>query len=621
MSKQGQGSLVRTHRSMLTIALSSAIALQTAAQEPPAAPLSPTTVLHANANLVLVDVVVTDRGNPVRGLDRSRFHVLEDGHVQPIVSFDEHTPNTTKALAPQPTLPPHTYSNVPVYPPTSAVNILLLDALNTPMANQMDVRRQMIQYLGKIPAGTPLAIFTLSSRLRMLEGFSTDAAALTKVLKSASGTPQQSVILDPQSDQDLDSTIGSMATLTSSQDPLVVAGVSALSSMRQFQADTIAFQTDTRVQMTLEAMQQLARYLSGIPGRKNVIWFSGSFPIALDPDDTQQDPFEAMRNYSDQIRDTAELLSAARVAVYPVDARGLVTPPTLDASYSPSTNLMSATTNGNRTSSRRRVTSNKPSVGNDDLNATRQIMQEQASMQQIAEQTGGQQYLNTNGLQEAIASVVQNGSSYYTIGYVPAAHPLDGQYRKIQINLESSNVKLGYRHGYYADPPDKPSEHSPGQISLITAATLHGAPPSTQILFDARVLPADDPLLKGQPLPAGPSGELTAGFKTPPHRIITDLKIDPNTLLYDPSPDGAFHSKVEFTLVAYDAEGTRVNYLDSGFQLSLKPGQVAQTMNTGIRIRLPLDLPAGQFFLRIAVHDLAAGRVGSLEVPVSVSAN
>jgi len=619
---------VRIHRSILTIALTGAIAVQTAAQAPPAGSTPSTTVLRANANLVLVDVVVTDHGNPVHGLDRIRFHVLEDGHEQPIDSFDEHTPATIRSAAPQPALPPHTYSNVPAYPPSSAINVLLLDALNTPMANQMDVRRQMIQYLSKIPPGTPLAIFTLASRLRMVQGFSTDAAQLSKVLQSSKGNPQQSVILDPQSDQSLDSAVSDMANLTSGSNPINVAGVSTLTSMRQFEADIAAFQTDTRVQMTLEAMQQLARYLSGIPGRKNVIWFSGSFPIALDPDDTQQDPFEAMRNYSDQIRDTAELLSAARVAVYPVDARGLVTPPTLDASYSPSSNLMSATTNGNRTSSRRRLTVNKPSVGTDDLNATKQLMAEQASMQQIAEQTGGQPYLNTNGLQDAVASVIQNGSSYYTIGYVPAAHPLDGRYREILINLDSSNFKLGYRHGYYADPPDKPSGHTPGQISLITAATLHGAPPSTQILFNAKVLPADDPSLKGQTLPAGPAGEMTAGFKTPPHRIITDLKIDPHTLHFDPpadgalrSPDGVLHSKIEFTLVAYDAEGKRVNYLDSGFQLSLKPGQVAQTMNSGIRIGLPLDLPAGQFFLRIAVHDLAAGRAGSVEVPVTVAAD
>jgi len=74
-------------------------------------------------------------------------------------------------------------------------------------------------------------------------------------------------------------------------------------------------------------------------------------------------------------------------------------------------------------------------------------------------------------------------------------------------------------------------------------------------------------------------------------------------------------------LVAYDGDSHRINYLDKGFQLNLMAAQIQQTMQTGIRIRLPLDLPAGQFSLRIAVHDLAAERAGSLEVPVTVAAN
>jgi VWFA-related protein len=579
-------------------------------------------MLRTNANLVLVDVVVTDHGNPVHGLDRSRFHVLEDGREQPIASYDEHKPAAPAGTtAKRPALLPHTYTNLPAYPAASAVNVLLLDALNTPMPNQMDVRHKMLEYLGKLQPGTPLAIFTLSSRLRLVEGFTTDPAQLTKTLEGRKGSPQNSIILDPESDQALDSAVGAMATMTSGMNQLTAAGISTLSSMQQFEADMTAFQTDLRVKMTLEAMQQLARYLSAIPGRKNVIWFSGSFPIALDPDDALQDPFEAMRNYSDDIRETAELLSAARVAVYPVDARGLMTPHTLDASYSPSTNLVGSTTSGNRSGSRRRVTGNNPYTGYDELNATKQLMEEQATMQQIAEQTGGHEYLNTNCLNEAVASAVENGSSYYTIGYVPAAHPLDGQFRKIQVNLENSDFNLAYRHGYYADPPDKSSEHTPGQTSLIVAATLHGAPPSTQIIFQAHVLPADDPLLKGTNLPAGPAGEMTASLKSPPHRVIAELKVDAHGLHYDSSPDGALHCKVEFTLVAYDADGRRVNYLDRGFQMNLKPGEIAQTMESGIRVHFSLDLPEGQFSLRIAVHDLTAGRAGSLEVPITVAAN
>jgi VWFA-related protein len=428
------------------------------------------------------------------------------------------------------------------------------------------------------------------------------------------------VILDPQSDQALDSIIGDTANMTGGAGSPSVGGDSALSSMQQFQADLTAYQTDQRVRMTLEAMQQLARYLSGVPGRKNLIWFSGSFPIALDPDDALQDPFEAMRNYPDDIRETAELLSAARVSVYPVDARGLITPPSFDASYSPSTTLMSATLNGGRKGSRHMATANKPSPSTDDLNAAKRLMAEQASMEQIAEQTGGLYYINTNGLKEAVASAVENGSSYYTVGYIPAARQLDGQFHKIQINLDNLDYKLAYRHGYYADPPDKPPAHTLGQASLIIASTVHGAPPSTQILFQARALPDTDLSLQGTKLPAGTGGEQTPTLKGPLHRFIVDLNIDPHGILFETTPEGALHAKVEFVLVAYDSDGKRVNSLDSGFQMNIRSDQYAHTMASGIPFRLPLDLPAGQFSLRIAVHDLAAGRAGSLEFPVLVAA-
>ena len=121
----------------------------------PSSQATPQTVVHANTNLVLLDVVVTDRGSAVHGIDRSRFHVVEDGKEQTISSFEEHEPAPVPAQGYKPVaLPPHTYSNAPVYPQASAVNVLLLDGLNTPVDKQTDVRRQMLQYMGKIAPGT-----------------------------------------------------------------------------------------------------------------------------------------------------------------------------------------------------------------------------------------------------------------------------------------------------------------------------------------------------------------------------------------------------------------------------------------------------------------------------------
>lgn len=578
-------------------------------------PNSGTTALRVNSNLVLLDVVVTDHGNPVRGLDRLRFHVFEEGHEQAITTFEEHQPNTTLAAPaaveakPAP-LPPHTYTNIPRYPEASAVNVLLLDGLNTLMADQMNVRRQMLEYLGKIEPGTSLAIFTLASQLRQITGFTTNVPELVKGIESPKASPQPSVILDPQGNQDLNTVVGQMATLGGPQ--------SEVAAMQQFEADLTAFQTDQRVRITLNAMQQLARYLNAVPGRKNLIWFSGSFPIALDPDSTLTNPFQAMRSYSDDIRETAELLSAARVAVYPVDARDLMTMRSVDASYTPSTNLMSASPGSTRHGNKKPpILSNVPNPGKDDAKFLKQTEAEQASMQQIAEQTGGQTYENTNGLKEAVDSAIENGASYYTIGYLPAAKQFNGEFRKIELHADNAAYKLSYRHGYYADPQDKPTAHQPGAVSLIVASTLHGAPPSTQILFQARVLSSTDPVLQGTNLPRGAAGEMSATLKSPIHRVIVDLKVDPHGIAWQDAPDGAHGAQVEYTLLAYDADGKRLNWFDKGFQLKLNPEQYSHSITAGIPMRMALDLPAGDAFLRIAVHDLDAGRVGSLEIPVA----
>lgn len=587
-------------------------------QTPAARKDSGDSILHTGANLVLIDVVVTSRDKAVHRIERRRFHVFEDGHEQTIASFDEHTASRTNGAVSQKStlgtwLPPHTYSNAPAHGSSEATNVLLLDALNTPLASQMDMRRQMLLCLGKIQPGTELAIFTLSSRLRMIVGFTSNASALAEALRSSKAGPRQSTISDTVADQALDTAIGEMADMGTVQVDPQSNLLDPIAAMQQFEADVTAAQTDQRVKMTLEAMQQLARYLSAIPGRKNLIWFSGSFPLTLDPDDSLPSPFEAMGSYSEQVRETSALLSSARVAIYPVDARGLMTSSAFDVSSNPSTNLLTASGSGGRSGSRRTNRSNQPSFAKDNADFIKQTMQEQASMEQIADQTGGNAYINTNGLKDAVAGAVENGSSYYTLGYVP--HTLDGQFHKLQIRIDSSAYELKYRDGYYADPPDTASPRNPGQASLIAAATLHGAPPSTQILFEAHVLDANDPQLKSTKVPQGPAGEMTANFRGKMRRVIVDVKADPSGITLQSAPNGGQSAKVEFVLIAYDADGNRVNYLDRGFQLNLKPDQLAQLQTNGIPIRLALDLPLVPVSVRIAVNDLLAGRAGSLEIP------
>ena len=119
-------------------------------------------------------------------------------------------------------------------------------------------------------------------------------------------------------------------------------------------------------------------------------------------------------------------------------------------------------------------------------------------------------------------------------------------------------------------------------------------------------------------LTKGRVGDDAAKLKGPVHRYVIDLVLDLHGLVFDTAANGSHVARLQLALVAYDADGTRVNYLEHSFQLTLTPARFAGLMASGVPIRAELDLPEGQGSLRIAIHDLAAHRTGSLEVPMQV---
>ncbi len=340
-----------------------------------------------------------------------------------------------------------------------------------------------------------------------------------------------------------------------------------------------------------------------MPGRKNLIWLAGTFPVALYPANLTGPDSPPKR--TDSVRATCDLLSAARVAVYPVNASGLTAAP-LPETRSEDFSVVNSTVS--------------QAVDNN-LGFEAQAGDNQESMRQIAEATGGQAYANTNGLKEAVARTIQNGGSYYTLGYAPVKKP-DGRFRRIKLRLDNARYSLAYRRGYYADFDDNSSPRNLPNTSPVLAASQWGAPPSTQILFQARVLPASDPLFKGTAFPPGPAGEMSSTLKGPVQLTIVDLNVDPHSLLFEDTPDGGRQTQIEFAALAYDTDGKRANYLDRGIQLNLKQEQYVRIMatNAPIRYRLALDLPKGPIALRIAVYNLSAGTIGSLELPITVAA-
>jgi hypothetical protein len=370
----------------------------------------------------------------------------------------------------------------------------------------------------------------------------------------------------------------------------------AAAALTQFQSDMVAAQTDQRMRITIDAFQQMAQYLSGIPGRKNLIWLSGSFPLTILPDSTQYSPFRNVSNYSDEIRETTDMLAAARVAVYPIDANGLMVPAGFGAG-----------------------TAGVP----DNTHVASQLEQRsanQGTMAELADQTGGRAYYEANDLKDAVQNAVESGENYYTIGYVPAGAKMNGDFRKIKVSVNASDVKLFYRRGYYEDALDKPSGHGPRAMDPRAAAALHGAPPATQIVFEVGLLNGNDPLLNNVHLPTGPAGNMSDSLKKPA-RFVVDLTLNPGSFDVYTLPDSTRQMKAELVLIAYNDDGKLVNYVDRPVQLGIKPEQYQRVVETGLPLLIPIDLPAGEDWLRVAVEDLNSSRKGSMEIPVTVRAN
>jgi VWFA-related protein len=560
--------------------------------------------ISVTTHLVSVDVVVREHDRPVTGLIQDNFVVLEDGRPQTVNFFEAHTAGDAAALPRPPALPLDTYTNLPVTHVTDSVTVLLLDALNTEAPDQLYVRREMIRYLHKLPAGRRIAVFTLGTQLRLLQGFTDDVSLLLAALDRKDAAAPAAMTIPKSQIADERNTLAWMAE--AGAPPMLI------DTYTNFVHGVDAEETGQRIALTIEAMEQLARYLAGIPGRKNLVWFSGSFPLQFFT--TERNPFHSdnngqavpVRDSNDVLRSAIDLLTAARVAVYPVDARGVLLGTTFAADeqgdYARIVNGVAVT-----------------SPSQDTAMLAAQRVAEHGTMDVLAQQTGGRAVYDDNGLQEALADAVNDGSNFYTLAYDPTNRSFNGRLRHIEIRLApgatQSKAQLDYRRSYYAD--DRPSAQDRGTSGqrLVFAAAMHrGVPAATQIIFEARVAAAD-------PQPASiPIPPHKPPLQGPLTRYEIDYAVGPRALDLSMQPDGARRGQIVIEAAAWTADGKLLTADGTEHSFTLTPQQYRQSGQIGLQFHQTLDVPAGPVFLRLGIYEPATGQIGSLEIPLEAKA-
>lgn len=553
-------------------------------------------VLKVKTRLVVVDVIALDhKGTPVSDLKADDFILQEENQPQKIRIFNfQQSPQGQPAVLAPAALPANRITNIPRFKTNSALNVLLLDGINVSNVNQKYAREQMLKFVEKLPAGQPLAVYAMGTRLRLLQDFTVDPALLKEVVKK---TKFNAVSARSESSNALDLPPATLEAMPQSM----------LNQVLRFGQEQAINQMDERVRLTVEQLSVLARNLSGYPGRKNLIWVSEAFPaylIPTDPDPMGRNSSSAagsqlplIKSYQGAINHAADLLANAQVAVYPIDAGAVGN---RDA-YS---SLSNTDSNGNYlgNSARGEVRNGLPgsAQASEISSASEAAMNAHSTMNSVAEQTGGKAFYNTNDLNRAIRDSMEDGSTYYTLGYYPENKNWDGRFRRISVKVSRPGVKLHYRQGFYAVEPKDYAKQDQKILAIDLGAALDITNPiSTALPFQAMVLP-----------PSAQSG----------NKIQINFGIDPHAIAFELKPDGLQHAAVDCGVRAYSKAGDSIKFQGNTFNAALAPEPYQKVMKAFFPCNQTLELPPGEYLLRLAVRDTNNGLIGTANGSATVPA-
>jgi VWFA-related protein len=544
---------------------------------------------QTKAQIVVLDVVVTGKNHrPFAGLSQQDFQVLEDGKPQVVKSFEEHDanpPGETKETA----LLRNMFSNTPRIRPGDAVTVLVLDSLNTPLDDQRRVRDQVLKYLKKPRIGRRLAIFTLQTQLRLIQDFTDDPVLLAAAVEGKkSGTGKQvSPLLQTNGETAVtEETAAAMREFHNAD---------AAAQLQQFMTDQASYRSGARLKLTLQALQTLAHYLGGYSGRKNVVWFSGGFPLSIFPDPNARDPFSSMRDDEDEVRKTDALLASTQVAIYPVAAEGVIT----DGAYEAGADSRVAT----------------PGQLSHPQGAVEQANANHAAMSLVSRDTGGVAFFGTNDLADALDRVFSHGSHFYTLTYTSSNRENDGRFRKIEVKLARRGYQLDYRRGYYADRPGSATVQPAPVVEnadLLSPYLRAGATDATEIPLTLHVVRRDLPLGKATPV-SGDNSEL----KSAATRCGVDLMIPARGLDFQTGADGERTLHLEAGLLVYDRQGRARNWLLRQVNLHLDDARYGLIQANGLNLYFDIDVPAEAIFLRGGIYDRSSHLAGTVAVPLA----
>ena len=259
-----------------------------------------------------------------------------------------------------------------------------------------------------------------------------------------------------------------------------------------------------------------------------------------------------------RMRAATQALSDAQVALYPVDARGLIAAQKVSMSGTVTFNSFAA------------------------------IRGNIETMQVVAERTGGRAFINTNALDRSIRHALDDSRFTYLLGYYPSDTKWDGRYRSISVDVKRKGLTVRHRGGYVAAVP---ATDQRARNSALREA-LQGPLQSTKVGLRA-------------------TAELLEGSQ-----LKLSVWVDPSTLTL--VRDGAsWRGAVDLLFAPVSPQGVGTISQTAALEVTLSDEGRARASREGLQVSRTITVRPDILQVRVVARDVPSGDVGSIVIPAS----
>ena len=335
----------------------------------------------------------------------------------------------------------------------------------------------------------------------------------------------------------------------------------SLGNALQTQSDTekgLRFATSLYHGMdTMDSLRALVHHEEKLPGRKVVLYLSDglAFPV------NRRDVVDGLISYANR----------SGVSFYTVDTRGLSTD---DPMLQPLADMKRA----GAESSAQLTDPQSGHMQDDDIQLTA-VSNDQQTMQELAEATGGFAVANTNQIEEPMQRMMEDIRTHYELAYTPTSTNYDGHFRKIEVKLARPKIMVQTRSGYYALPELNGEPLQPFEVIALKAINARPAP----VEFPYHVAAMEF-------RPKENAVDYEVAFEVPTSAL---------TVVSDPKT-GKARIRASVFAVIHDTHGEIISKVGRDLVREVQSKDVTQLANDRILYAEPVELPAGHYVIDTA---------------------